>query len=490
MSIYANSVNCSSFICLNGGKCNDKSICICAPGFSGPLCEFADIIINAEVLRVAIGCNKGDEFACLNNGDCFLNGSCSCLPGYWGERCADYVGCAAGGSLACQNNGGCGNNGKCICTEDFRGNQCEISVRMILCSLTGIERCLNGKCALNGKCICDNGWTGDRCEKFIGCNDNGCKICHNSGSCLANGTCVCPFGYSGYNCANYIGCKAQGNLACKNGASCGLNGLCECKNGYTGLTCSDGCNLGGYYACQNGGTCGSNNLCICREGFIGSTCGHFVGCKDERVCSLCVNGECRDDGICLCTPGYSGTWCTNYVGNNFMVDTTILTTSEINMFRSYVGLRTMTLIYRASRDGFQASSFHIKANGISNTVTFIKSTSNYVFGGYTAASWDSTNSYKIDTSAYIFTMRRAGLSSFQIYSLRYSSSQNYAIYCGASYGPTFGGGHDIHVCDRSNAVYGSYTNTPSYYNGPSTSYLAGVSNANWLTSEIEVFRIA
>jgi hypothetical protein len=51
-------------------------------------------------------------------------------------------------------------------------------------------------------------------------------------------------------------------------------------------------------------------------------------------------------------------------------------------------LTEVKLIYRASIDGFAASSFHSKCDNISNTVTIIETISNSVFGGYTSAKWE------------------------------------------------------------------------------------------------------
>ena len=46
------------------------------------------------------------------------------------------------------------------------------------------------------------------------------------------------------------------------------------------------------------------------------------------------------------------------------------------------------LIYRSSRDGFEASSFHSKCDNKPNTLIIIKSTNGNVFGGYTEKSWN------------------------------------------------------------------------------------------------------
>ena len=74
------------------------------------------------------------------------------------------------------------------------------------------------------------------------------------------------------------------------------------------------------------------------------------------------------------------------------------------------------LIYRASRDGFEASSFHSKCNGISITVKIIKTTSNSVFGGLTAARMSSYNGFTYDATAFIFSLRRLGYLNKQILS--------------------------------------------------------------------------
>ena len=69
--------------------------------------------------------------------------------------------------------------------------------------------------------------------------------------------------------------------------------------------------------------------------------------------------------------------------------------SIIQMTNSSNGI----LLYRATRDGFESRSFHLKCDGKANTVTIIKTNGNYVFGGYTAAKWTSMGVYVNDTSA-------------------------------------------------------------------------------------------
>jgi hypothetical protein len=68
----------------------------------------------------------------------------------------------------------------------------------------------------------------------------------------------------------------------------------------------------------------------------------------------------------------------------------------------------------------------------------------------------------------------------------------YAIHAVISYGPSFGGGHDIHISNDASSNTGSYTNFNSYYQVPSgvsstSTILAGTHN--FQPSEVEVFHI-
>lgn len=45
------------------------------------------------------------------------------------------------------------------------------------------------------------------------------------------------------------------------------------------------------------------------------------------------------------------------------------------------------LMYRATRDGFSASNFHLKCDNKPNSLVIIKSADGSVFGGYTEQNW-------------------------------------------------------------------------------------------------------
>ncbi len=146
------------------------------------------------------------------------------------------------------------------------------------------------------------------------------------------------------------------------------------------------------------------------------------------------------------------------------------------------------LLYRATRDGFEAQEFHSRCDGKSNTITIIKNNLNYVFGGYASSAWNSSGDYINDPNAFLFSLRRNGISSKDKFN---TISPQCSLYGKSNYGPTFGGGFDIHICNQSDVRYGRYSNLGYSFSvpvGDSTLYFGG-NHLEWLTSEIEVYQI-
>jgi len=178
----------------------------------------------------------------------------------------------------------------------------------------------------------------------------------------------------------------------------------------------------------------------------------------------------------------------------FFINSSNLTRNEgISLTQMLNNQPEAKLIYRASRDGFSASSFHSKCDNYSNTVTIFKTLSNSVFGGFTSAKWTSSQGYTYDSNAFIFSLRRSGNSNKERFNV---TQPSFAIYGGSSHGPVFGGGNDIYVSDSSNTNEYSSSNIGHSYQLPKNitsgsveaqSYLAG--SYRWKTTEIEVFQV-
>ena len=149
------------------------------------------------------------------------------------------------------------------------------------------------------------------------------------------------------------------------------------------------------------------------------------------------------------------------------------------------------LIYKASRDGFDANTFHSRCDNKGPTITIIQSNNGYLFGGYTSISWASSGgSYKNDNAAFLFTLTNPHNIPPTKYAIKPDQVGN-AVFLFSSYGPTFGGGYDIHIPNGSDSYNSSYHNFPHSYNdttGKGNNTFTGAKN--FTTSDIEVFKLA
>ena len=98
------------------------------------------------------------------------------------------------------------------------------------------------------------------------------------------------------------------------------------------------------------------------------------------------------------------------------------------------------LLYKISRDGCSAPTFHQKCDGQGPTVTVLYNTNYTIFGGYLSESWNSNEANIFDTRAFLFRLQYNGLYDPVKFPSKCSASAGYGD---NNYGPTFGGGHDI-----------------------------------------------
>lgn len=179
-------------------------------------------------------------------------------------------------------------------------------------------------------------------------------------------------------------------------------------------------------------------------------------------------------------------------GGSNTITSTILTQTELNSLVILSGIRLnqrLSLAYRGSRDGFSPKDFHELCDGLTNTLTLVRTTNNFVFGGYTSVSWSSEYSYKSDPSAFLFSLRRSGVSQAVRLNIRDS---RYAIGCSPEFGPIFGGGFDFMVQNRVGSAGGlgftyQLPRGLTYMSLQAQTYLAGT--AQYQISDVEVYQI-
>ena len=198
------------------------------------------------------------------------------------------------------------------------------------------------------------------------------------------------------------------------------------------------------------------------------------------------NGLCTANATsynCSCQDSHYGSNCEFQQQNS-----TILSFKEFKKLNAVIELHEdykWKLIYRASEDGFDAKDFHLKCNNAANTLTLIKTTNSYVFGGYTEANW-SQNEYKFDREAFIFSFFNKDNKPLK---MNWKSAES--IRTNPLNGPAFG--NDIFISNNSNINSESYSDLGSSYIHPNYSwgtyqaqtFLAGFKN--FRVFEIEVF---
>jgi len=175
-----------------------------------------------------------------------------------------------------------------------------------------------------------------------------------------------------------------------------------------------------------------------------------------------------------------------------MIDSVILSAAQKLLFLALSGFenKSFSLLWRGSRDGFDAAAFHRLCDGKANTVTVIKNTNGFIFGGFTSISWSSLSGYKEDSTAFLFSLTNPSNTPLK---LKANLPQN-AVNHHSGVGPTFGSGYDLHVSSLSNTNRDSYMNLHSYEfpNGLSGAeggkFIVGGSDKKFQIIEIEVFQ--
>ena len=94
--------------------------------------------------------------------------------------------------------------------------------------------------------------------------------------------------------------------------------------------------------------------------------------------------------------------------NDLSIDSKLITkAAQLEMLSSWIDSYKIQfkLLYRASRDGFNAEAFHTKCNAIYGlgAVVLVKDEMDVVFGGFTKGEWDF-NGIKPDQDAFVFNI--------------------------------------------------------------------------------------
>ena len=122
----------------------------------------------------------------------------------------------------------------------------------------------------------------------------------------------------------------------------------------------------------------------------------------------------------------------------------------------------LQLLFQTDVDGFNPAVFHQKCNTKGPTVTVIRLADQTVCGGYTPYQWGTRNGeYYNEPGTFLFRLKYRN----QKPAAYMATPNSNSVYDNASYGPTFGNGHDLMAFNSSNAS-NSGTHKPSSYTYP------------------------
>ena len=140
------------------------------------------------------------------------------------------------------------------------------------------------------------------------------------------------------------------------------------------------------------------------------------------------------------------------------------------------------MLFSSDKDGDRSSTFHYYCDGVFPTVVVILDNSGKKFGGYSTQNWCQSaigGSYSRAPGSFIFN-----LSNNQKYELIDQFNTN-AIYRHNSYGPVFGGGHDLYISDQCKSNNSGCSK--SSYNTGNTTILGG--NSSFRITSYEVYQV-
>ena len=140
------------------------------------------------------------------------------------------------------------------------------------------------------------------------------------------------------------------------------------------------------------------------------------------------------------------------------------------------GAKTFVTCYDTALDGRSSSAFHSACDNLGATVTVIRMEDGTTLGGYNSNSWSSSSNYTYSSTNFLFSI---------------SDNQKYPVKSGypgaynrSNYGPTFGGGHDIHIRQDMKTGY-CY---PYSYTGQSQNDFCG-SYSSWSIDRLVVLTV-
>lgn len=155
-------------------------------------------------------------------------------------------------------------------------------------------------------------------------------------------------------------------------------------------------------------------------------------------------------------------------------------------------IRSGILLYRPSRDGYSPENFHRLCDSKGPTLILVKTSDNYVFGGYNPLSWINENMYNETEDAFIFSVSD-GKYRRPLKCPVKKAKKNFAIKQNIQeYSPGFGETNDADLFIAFKNINNSYSYLGNTYSCPEgynpAEFLAGRST-KWEITDVEVYAV-
>ncbi|XP_062974022.1 interferon-induced protein 44-like [Elgaria multicarinata webbii] len=127
-----------------------------------------------------------------------------------------------------------------------------------------------------------------------------------------------------------------------------------------------------------------------------------------------------------------------------------MTQEEKKVLQQFLGSTQLSLLYKATVHGYNATTFHNICNRQGPTVVVAYNRSGYIFGAFTAQSYSSSGQYLHDEKAFLFRLKEREMEPSPIKMTFSAASQ--AVYDHAGTGPNFGAGALVFLNQNTAAV--------------------------------------
>ena len=173
---------------------------------------------------------------------------------------------------------------------------------------------------------------------------------------------------------------------------------------------------------------------------------------------------------------------------NFNLGKLFINNDEKNLIKNAIKERinkkpkSAKLLFSTLTDGDESSTFHQKCDNIKNTLVVTKANGKR-FGGFTTQIWNKVgdSTYKDDKMAFLFS-----LDNMEIYN--YKNDGN-AIYCYSDYGPIFGAGCDLVICNNCLSSKNSYARNQESYDYKGKNLALIETEDNFLIEQYDIYEI-